>query len=237
MSIRYIEIFEGLDGVTGFFSLKDGASDGYPYDRRDVISDAGLGDAVPVWPKQIHGDRIEIVDRLPAEPLELAGTDGLLTDVSDVLLTTVHADCLPVYFFDPVRKAAGLVHAGWRGSAAGIAPKAAGMLAERFGCRLSDVHVYIGPGISRCCFETGSEVYEIFRTGWHFAGEFMEPDGNGKYHIDLKGINRRQLEDAGILPGNIQISTHCTCCEPELFCSYRREGGTYKRMGAGLCIR
>lgn len=117
-------------------------------------------------------------------------------------------------------------------------------MSKRFGCDKEDIYAYIGPGISRCCFETGPEVYEEFKTRWDFAKEFADrkravgghDEKEEKYYIDLKGINRRQLEEAGLRPENIEASSHCTCCEPELFCSYRRENGTYKRMGAGLCM-
>lgn len=236
MNDKYMDVFSRFPQIRGFFSLKNGASGRYPYDRMDVFRETGLADATPVWPKQIHKDHIEVITERPQEPLKLPDTDGLITNVKGVLLTTVHADCLPVYFFDPVKMAIGLVHAGWRGTAAGIAPKAAEIMRERFGCHSDDIFVYIGPGISKCCFETGAEVYEQFKSGWDFTDEFAEEKPNGKYHIDIKGINRRQLEALGIKRSHIEVSAHCTCCEPELFCSYRREGGTYRRMGAGLCI-
>lgn len=241
MSDKYIRVMEGLKGIEAFFATKEGAADGYPYDRSDVFAELGLEGATPVWPKQVHGDRIAVIERRPAEPLKIADTDGLITDQKGVLLTTVHADCLPVYFFDPQREAIGLVHAGWRGTEAGIAHKAAAELRRVFGCRTQDIRAYIGPGISRCCFETGKEVYEAFAGKYDFmeetADEKVNEAGELKYYIDLKDINRRQLEAAGLKRENIAISEHCTCCEPELFCSYRREGGTYRRMGAGICMR
>lgn len=243
MSNKYIEIFPQFKQVRGFFSLKGGASVGYPYDRSDVFSEAGLADAVPVWLEQVHKDHIEIITKKPSKPLKLPDTDGLITNVKGVLLTTVHADCLPVYFFDPEKEVIGLVHAGWRGTAAGIAAKAAEMMGREFGCSMENISAYIGPGISKYCFETGPEVYEKFSASWSFIDDFakaaapgMQAEAGGKYYIDLKGINRRQLEDTGLAPEHIETSRHCTCCEPELFCSYRREGGTYKRMGAGLCM-
>lgn len=236
MSSKYIEVFPQFSQLKGFFSLKGGASDGYPYDRMDVFEEAGLGNTIPVWPKQIHKDHIEIITEKPSEPLKVPDTDGLITDVKGVLLTTVHADCLPVYFFEPEKEVIGLVHAGWRGTAAGIAPKAVEKMCARFGCRREDIFAYIGPGISKCCFETGPEVYEEFQKAWSFVDEMAEEKPDGKYYMDLKAINRRQLENIGVRSENIQASHHCTCCEPELFCSYRREGGTYKRMGAALAI-
>ena len=95
----------------------------------------------------------------------------------------------------------------------------------------------IGQGISQCCFEVGMEVAEDFAENWTFAEDYItrtpEDMVNGKCHIDIKGINQEQLELMGIPTDQIRVSEHCTCCEPELFCSYRREGGTYMRMGGG----
>jgi len=169
-------------------------------------------------------------------------TDGVITNRKDVLLTTVHADCLAVWFFDEENQAIGLVHAGWRGTLAGIAPKAVKLMKETYGSDPSKIKAAIGPGISRCCFETGPEVIEAFREEWDFADKYAEPavkrqgGKEGKYYIDLKGINVEELLQAGLLRENIEVSGHCTHCEPDMFASYRREGGTYMRMGAGVCL-
>lgn len=255
-TLKYIEVFPQFEEVTGFFSTKYGTSDGYPYNREDVFGENGLEEAIPVWPKQVHKDHIEIIEQRPYRPLEVSDTDGVITNLRGILLTTVHADCLPVYFFDPLKNAIGLVHAGWRGTNLGIAPKAVERMQLEFGSAPLDLQVFIGPGISKCCFEVGAEVYGEFRRRWEFIDDFAEeeeksldgesengsvrPDSGScdhiKYRLDLKGINRRQLTDIGIPASNIEISPHCTCCQPELFCSYRRVGGTNQRMGAGLCL-
>lgn len=264
-SDQYIDVFPQFEELKGFFATKYGASNGYPYNREDVFEENGLAEAIPVWPKQIHKNHIEIIEQRPYRPLELPDTDGLITNLRGVLLTTIHADCLPVYFFDPLKNVIGLVHAGWRGTAAGIAPKAAALMQKEFRSDPADIQVFIGPGISKCCFEVGAEVYEEFKGKWGFIDDFAEKkamdeagslanakaskafanvepcrdaseENTVKYHIDLKSINSRQMQEAGIPKGNIEISPHCTCCQPELFCSYRREGGTELRMGAGLCL-
>lgn len=229
----YLNVFENKRGVKGFFSMKNGASERSPYYHEAVLKDLKLQDMQLIWPQQVHKDHIEIITERGDQPLKLPETDGLITNVPGVLLTTVHADCLPVYFYDPIQQAIGLVHAGWRGTAAGIAGKAAQAMINTYGSDPQDIQAYIGPGISKCCFETGSEVYEQFKDAWQFADEFAEPRGK-KYYIDLKGLNQRQLKEIGVV--HIEINAHCTCCEPDLFCSYRREGGTNLRMGAGICI-
>lgn len=235
MEQRYLDVFSEFPQVKGFFSTKYGASEGSPYYHEETLRQQGLENKSLVWPQQVHGDQIAVIRQRQTEPLRFPQTDGAVTDAAGVLLTTVHADCLPVYFFDPRKKAIGLVHAGWRGSVLGIAAKAVRTMKEVFSSRPRDIRAFIGPGISQCCFETGPEVIEQFRAVWDFAAEFARPEGE-TYYIDLKGINRRQLLREGLEEDHISVSGHCTCCEPQLFCSYRREGGTYKRMGAGLCI-
>ncbi len=231
----YLEVFREEAGIKGFFSTKYGANPGSPYDNPQVLKQLGLEHMQMIWPEQVHKDHIEVIDKRGEGPVSLPNTDGLITNVSGVLLTTVHADCLPVWFYDPEKRAIGLVHAGWRGTAAGIAAKAVGLLEQHYGSEPKTILCSIGPGISACCFEVGPEVYEIFKEKWAFAEEFAQRIGD-TYKMDLKGLNCKQLTEAGILEDQIEISPHCTYCEPELFCSYRREGGTYLRMGAGICL-
>lgn len=215
------------------------------------------GGEVMAWSRDEEGPVIEAwmqggvagpanADAGKAANIRLPRTDGVITDQPDVLLTTVHADCLPVWFYDEEHRAVGLVHAGWRGTLAGIAPKAVKLMQREYGSDPEKMKVHIGPGISHCCFETGPEVIEAFREAWGFADRYAEsaeqrlakgqPANPGKYYIDIKGINTEELLQAGLLEENITVSGHCTCCEPETFASYRREGGTYMRMGAGICL-
>ena len=232
----HLEVFPQFENVRGFFTYKNAAVEGSPFDNPAFVESLGLARAGIVWPQQVHKDQIAVVREKPAPSLRIPETDGLVTDVKGVLLTTVHADCLPVYFYDPVHEAIGLVHSGWRGTCLGIAPKCAAVMGEEYGTSPEELYAYIGPGICADCFETGPEVRLQFLEEWPFIDECAEPRGE-KYYLDLKGIVRRQLEDAGLPAENIEQTEHCTYHEPSLFCSYRREGGTYMRMGAGLCIK
>ncbi|NLD20254.1 MAG: peptidoglycan editing factor PgeF [Clostridiales bacterium] len=247
----YLDVFKEFNGVKAFFSTKEGACEGNPYRNEGIFKSLGLDKMTAVRPVQVHKDNVEVIgDRQLRDAAEnalreiiLPDRDGMITDKADVLLTTVHADCIPVYFYDSVRKAIGLVHSGWRGTAMGIASTAILKMMEEYGCRPEDIQVFIGPGISRCCFETGAEVYEEFKSKWSFIDNFADIKisdfGIGKeakYYIDLKGIISRQLIAIGLDKGNIQVSEHCTSCEDDLFVSYRREGGTRMRMGAGIAM-
>ncbi len=246
---KYLPVFEEYPEVIGFFSLKDGAVEGSPYNNPEMFRQLGLEDAVRVWPVQIHKTQVAVIrqedmdaaeDSTPASII-IPDTDGMITNLKNVLLTTVHADCLAVFCYDPVKKAIGLCHAGWRGTCAGIAMEMIEKMEEEYGCDSDDLQICISPGISQCCFEVGMEVAEAFAENWTFAEDYItrtpQDAANGKCHIDIKGINQEQLELMGIPTEQIQVSEHCTCCEPELFCSYRREGGTYMRMGGGLCMK
>lgn len=226
--------------------------------NRTLLLDAAeLAGAVVVRAQQVHGDHVACVTEEMVEPyreaagkfgaapkghremdgsneLLLPDTDALVTNCENVLLTTIHADCLPVYLLDRKHRVAGLAHAGWKGTCAGIGPKTVSVMAERFGAVPEEMTAFVGPGIGKECFEVGAEVYEAFAGRWSFIDEYAQRMDHGKYLLDLAGINRRQLEEAGV--GKIKVSEHCTFCEPELFYSHRRDHGKTGRMGAGICL-
>ena len=201
---NYLPVFEEYPEVTGFFSLKDGAVEGSPYNNPEMFRQLGLEDAVRVWPTQVHETRVAVIrqedvdaakanfdpgnqnpdDYSPA--IIIPDTDGTITNRKNVLLTTVHADCLAVFCYDPVKEAIGLCHAGWRGTCAGIAMEMVEKMEEEYGCDPEDLQVYIGPGISQCCFEAGMEVAEAFAENWTFAEDYItrtpEDVANGKCH-------------------------------------------------------
>ncbi len=186
---------------------------------------------------QIHSDIIYKVDGRDAGQGyyirdNLREGDGYITNSPDVVLGVKSADCVPILFecFDGDNKiiAVGAVHAGWRGSVNGIAPKCARMLCEEYGVRPQNIRVAIGPCIHKCCFEVGEDfVCEFERClGAELASEFIFPSAKqGKFYCDLTSLNKRLLTDAGVLPENIQIIDRCTCCEPETFYSHRYSGG------------
>lgn len=207
----------------------------------DFIGEDGYCEAVP---HQVHGADVACV-RIPERSARKTGekrgvklsfpdTDALITDTRNVILTSLHADCLPVWLYDPVKHAAGLAHAGWRGSAANIAVRTAEQMCVTFGSEKKDIMAFIGPGIGRCCFEVGGEVTEAFEELLGGAGAFYNDDGNGKYHLDLKGINWELLLRAGVR--NVAVTEYVTCCRTDLFYSHRLEGGVTGRMCAGIVL-
>ncbi len=185
--------------------------------------------------QQVHGDTIRTVTgadcmAFPGEPGTVEA-DGLMTREPGVCLAAFSADCIPVLLCDPVRRAAAAVHAGWRGTALGIARRGVERLTEEFGSRPEDVLAAIGPGISLCCFETHRDVPDGLRAGLGEAVEpYIHPDpGTEKYHVDLKGANREWLLQAGVLPEHIAVCPACTACNETEFWSHRKMG---KRRGS-----
>jgi YfiH family protein len=152
--------------------------------------------------------------------------DAALTTRPGLLVGIETADCLPVLLVDPVRRTAAGVHAGWRGTAAGVARSAvSSLLAE--GSRPEDLLAALGPGIGACCYEVGPELREAFGPG---GERFFRPGPRGRPHLDVRAANRAQLEAAGLRPGAIADVADCTACRPDLYHSYRKGGRHAGRM-------
>lgn len=158
--------------------------------------------------------------------------DALISDRPGLALAIRTADCLPVLLADIKRRKIAVAHAGWRGVVQQIVPKTAGWLTKRFGTHAEDLRIAIGPGIGPCCFEVGPEV------AVQFADLFPErQDLGGKCKIDLAEAVRRQLRQLFITADHIETSGLCTCCDPDLFHSYRRDRDSAGRMMATIGIR
>jgi len=189
--------------------------------------------------EQVHGNGVAVVtaadrgrgrDRLhPAVP----AADALITREKGILLAGLFADCVPLYFYDPVHEAVGLAHAGWRGTAARIAEAVVKEMAERFGTRSEDLYAAIGPSIGPCCYEVGEETAKAFADAAEEGVTLFARPG-GKYLLDLKRINRHIMMEAGILPIRIEVSQWCTGCRTDLFFSHRKERGRTGRMAAWI---
>jgi YfiH family protein len=200
--------------------------------RRRVLAAAGVGPDAFFVARQVHGAavaRVRAGDR-PDDVARLAA-DALITDVAGAALAVFVADCIPALIADPRTGACAAVHAGWRGTVAGVLPAAVRALADQLGARPADLRVALGPAIGPCCFEVGPEVVaavEAAVPGARAAGVIVEPAAARprKPHVDLKRANRVQLERAGVAPGAIDDPPLCTSCDRARFFSYRRDRGT-----------
>jgi polyphenol oxidase len=174
-----------------------------------------------VFTRQVHGEAIAVADA----PGVFPDTDALITDTGDLALAVQVADCVPVFLFDPRRRAVGLVHAGWRGSFLDLAGKTVSAMVERFGSRPADLSACIGPSIGPCCFEVGPEVAE------RFPSRYLE-----RGRLDLWSRNRDSLFDAGLKPDSVHLSRLCTVCHKDWFFSHRGDGGETGRMMAVIAL-
>ncbi len=156
--------------------------------------------------------------------------DALVTGTPGVALAVFTADCTPILFHDPVTGAVGAAHAGWRGTAAGIAAKTVDAMATAFGCRREDLRAAIGPNIGICCFETDTDVPDAMLAALGDAASAYIRQTGSKFHVDLKGINALWLRRSGI--EHIDFSNACTACAPDLFWSHRVTGGVRGSQGA-----
>lgn len=160
--------------------------------------------------------------------------DGLTTNVPGVGLIVFTADCTPVLLYDPVRKAIGAVHAGWRGTAAGIAANAVQQMIELYGSDPADIRAAIGPCISSCCFETGEDVPQAMLASLgQEAEKAISPRGE-KYYVNLKELNRLWLSRSGVT--QVEISPDCTRCQNERFWSHRVTGSARGSQAAIILL-
>ncbi len=186
--------------------------------RKRFFGSLGIDQESVAIPGQVHGSRVVKVD----SPGRYPECDGLVTDQPGVYCCVSVADCIPVFLLDSLRPAVGAVHAGWRGTVAGITKSAVELMRETFASQPENLLAYIGPGADGCCYEVGAEVAERFPQGTVIVRE-------GKRFVDLKKANREQLVRGGVPESNIEMSSSCTICD-SLYHSYRRDGKKSGRM-------
>lgn len=162
-------------------------------------------------------------------------TDGLITDEPGLVLSTFYADCVPLYFADPVHHAIGLSHSGWRGTVQQIGRVTVEAMGREFGSRPEDIICAIGPSICQDCYEVGAEVAMEF--GNYSGNGILEAKGNGKYQLDLWRANEIILRKAGVLPEHIAVTNICTCCNSTYLFSHRASKGRRGNLGAFLAIK
>lgn len=244
-----------VGGVSGDFlsSLNTGFTVGDQisnvWENRRRFSELLGVENLPWLLSMTHGKVVVRVDEAPPilingeeKPRNFYPADGCITNVPGVPLSLTVADCVPVFFHDPVQKAVGVTHAGWRGTVAGIVSETVLALQENYQCDPKNVQVGIGPSIGPDAFEVGSEVLAEFKKAFpesetivleHTQASARE---QGKGYVNLWEANRQMALRAGVPEDNIQISHWCTVSHPELFFSHRRDEGKSGRLLAGIIL-
>lgn len=172
------------------------------------------------------------------KPQDYRDVDGMITNVPGLVLVTSYADCVPLYFVDPVRKAIGLSHSGWKGTVGHIGQKTVWKMHEVYGSEPKDIVAAIGPSICQSCYEVSEDVAEAFKTNFaeNEAEDILLDKGNGKYQLDLWKANWYVLTDAGILPEHLSVTDLCTACHPNLLWSHRKTNGQRGGLSAFLSL-
>ncbi len=163
--------------------------------------------------------------------------DAVITNVPKLPIATYHADCVPIFFLDPIKKAVGVAHAGWRGTAKRCPAAAIEEMVKNYGCDPGNILAAIGPSIGQCCFETDGDVPDAMEKSFgSAAAPHIDDIGGGRYRISLAGLNRETLLECGIREENITVDGSCTCCENSLFWSHRATAGVRGTMAAVICL-
>ena len=223
-----LESFYKDDGLVSLIS--DGSIDFAPADfdsplgnaqRAYLKKECGVNIPRVFWRKQAHGDNIIEAKGGAGASKGCPDADAYITDEKKLPIAIRTADCVPVFIFDPVHRAIGLAHAGWRGTYKSIAAKTVLGMMEKYASQPADLRIVLGPSIRDCCYKVGEE----FR---HYFPDFVR-DRGGYLFADVVGANRDQLIKAGVRQENILDSGICTCCNKEYY-SCRRDGASAGRM-------
>lgn len=173
------------------------------------------------------------------KPRTYKEVDGMVTDVPGLVLATFYADCVPLFFVDPVHKAVGLSHSGWRGTAGKIGAVTIEKMKETYGSLPEEIYGAIGPSICQKCYEVSGDVVDAFQNAFEkkYWDSLFYKKENGKYQLNLWEANRRIMLDAGVKEEHISMPNICTCCNPDFLFSHRASKGRRGNLGAflGIC--
>ena len=210
--------------------------------HRRVFALFGVDRGQVVSPYQVHSAHIRPVGREHGGTVQNS-TDGLLTTTPGLMLLFRFADCVPLLLWDPVHRAVGLAHAGWRGVANGVVRAAVEAFVRHVGSRPEDLWAGIGPAIGPCCYRVGPEVVAAVAGAMHVGATHASPLHASPLHassllvhrradglyLDLPGVVRAELEAQGVR--QIETSGICTACRTDEWFSHRAEGGRTGRFG------
>jgi len=202
-----------------------------------VCSAVGIDFQKLVFSDQVHGDEIRIVTEKDlgkgiTQDSDIKMVDALITNVPGVPMITFYADCVPVFILDPVNKAIGLAHSGWKGTTLKIAVRTIEKMQQAYGTKPQDCLVGIGPSIEMKCFEIKEDAAVLFQQGFDYWEKFLIKKDEEHYTADLWLAVKLMLMEAGVQEQNITTSGLCTYCNEELFFSHRRDKGRTGSLSA-----
>ena len=260
----YLEypLFQETGIVTSAFSTRlGGVSEGYysslnlSFDRGDdparvlenfkrIGASMGVNVEDMVLSKQTHTTNVRVVtaeDKGKGVMRERNYTDvdGMITNVPGICLVTSYADCVPLYFVDPVKKAIGLSHSGWRGTVGKIGKNTVQLMQENFGSKPEDLLAAVGPSVCMDCYEVSEDVIEQFKEAFEkkYCEDLFYKKENGKYQLNLWKANELIFLESGILPEHMAITNVCTHCNSKILYSHRTMGNNRGNLCAFLALK
>lgn len=230
--------FESLNFAVGIGDIKDSEENVLENHRR-AASLFGLTEGDICRSYQTHTDVVEIASSADRGrgliiPQYDHGVDGMVTEERNLLLSVRSADCVPILLCDIEKNVCGAVHAGWRGTVAGIAKNAVEKMVS-LGAKRDNIVAAIGPCIGSCCYEVGNELFDAFCDKNQEYSRFFTEKGD-KFMLDLNMANCEILKEAGLLDENISVSGICTKCNCDQFFSHRVSGPVRGTMSAFICL-
>ena len=217
-----------------------------------IAESMGIDPSSLVVSDQVHKTDILLVNNKDKGkgytiPRDYKEIDGLITNTPGITLVTKYADCVPLYFVDPIKRAIGLSHAGWKGTVGKIGFKTVEEMSKEFDSNSKEIIAVIGPSICMDCYEVGEDVAYEIRNAFPFIEDNKQQDYDeespilienhrGRYQLNLWEANRRVLLEAGLCAENIHISNVCTACNSQLLFSHRKTNGKRGSLAAFLAL-
>ena len=260
----YLEypLFQKTGIVKSAFSTRlGGVSEGYysslnlSFDRGDdpakvsenfkrIGASMGVDVEDMVLSKQTHTTNVRVVTEEDKgkgviRERDYTDVDGMITNVPGICLVTSYADCVPLYFVDPVKKAIGLSHSGWRGTVGKIGKNTVQLMQENFGSKPEDLLAAVGPSVCMECYEVSEDVIGQFKEAFEskYWQELFYKKENGKYQLNLWKANELIFLESGILPEHMAITNVCTHCNSKILYSHRTMGNNRGNLCAFLALK
>lgn len=195
-----------------------------------------------VTTNQTHTTNVRVVTKEDcgkgiAKDRDYSDVDGLITNILGIVLATYYADCVPLYILDPINKAIGLSHSGWKGTVKRIGDNTLKLMNENYGTNPKDVICCIGPSICQDCYEISEDVANEFINEFGKNNKILYNKGNGKYQLNLWESVKQVFLDAGVEYDNIYTTDICTCCNKDELFSHRGHHGKRGNLAAFLMLK
>ena len=243
-STRLGGVSEGIYSSMNLSFTRGDREEAVAENYRRISTALGFSPEDIVTSNQTHTTNVRVVTEKDkgcgvVRPRQFEDVDGMITDIPGVVLSTFYADCVPLYFIDPVHRAIGLSHSGWRGTVGKIGQVTVNKMIQEYGSDPLQIYAAIGPSICQDCYEVSEDVILEFQKS--FLPEQWEAiyyeKGGGKYQLNLWQANRIIIMEAGIPEDHISMPNLCTCCNPDFLFSHRASKGRRGNLAAFLAIR